>query len=113
MTLALKTEIIQTPTIYQVVADVSFDKKDKKLEIEWIDSQLTFWKQKLANNATILQKNTIAQLMDLIGTLSLKKEYIEDEGRFSINAFENFNDINDIPAWRLHKKSQSGFELKD
>jgi hypothetical protein len=108
MTVALKTEIIQIPTIFQVVADYSFDEKDKSLEIEWIDSELTFLTQKLANGASTLQRTTIAKLMDLIGQLSLRKEYLE-EG-IPLNNYEN---INDNPAWRLHKKSQSGFELKD
>ena len=108
MTIALKTEIIQTPTIFQVVSDYSFDEKDKALEIEWIDSELAFLTQKLASGATTLQKTTISRLMDLIGKLSLRKEYLE-EGI----SFNNYEDINDNPAWRLHKKSQSGFELKD
>jgi hypothetical protein len=108
MTVALKTEIIQTPTIFQVVSDYSFDERDKNLEIEWIDSELSFLTQKLASGASTLQKTTIARLMDLIGKLSLRKEYLE-EG-ISLN---NYEDINDNPAWRLHKKSQSGFELKD
>lgn len=108
MGVALKTEIIQTPTIFQVVVDYSFDEKDKNLEIEWIDSELTFLTQKLASGASTLQKTTIAKLMDLIGKLSLRKEYLE-EGI----SFDNYEDINDNPAWRLHKKSQSGFELKD
>lgn len=110
MTVLLETEIIQTPTIFQVVVDFSFDEKDKNLELEWIDSELTFLKQKLSNSATTLQKTTITQLMDLIGKLSLRKEYIEDREEFSFN---NYKNINDIPSWRLHKKSQSGFELKD
>ncbi|PWK22633.1 hypothetical protein LV89_03345 [Arcicella aurantiaca] len=110
MTTTSKTdiEIINTPTIFQVVADYSFDEKDKSLEIEWIDSELFFLKQKLVNGAMTLQKKTIAQLMDLIGKLSLRKEFIEDE-----LSFKNYENVNDNPAWRLHKKSQSGFELKD
>jgi hypothetical protein len=108
MAVALKTEIIQTPTIFQVVSDYSFDERDKNLEIEWIDSELSFLTQKLASGASTLQKTTIARLMDLIGKLSLRKEYLE-EGIL----LNNYEDINDNPAWRLHKKSQSGFELKD
>ena len=102
------SEVIYTPTFSQVVADYSFDEKDKNLEIEWIDLALEFAKQKLLAGAATLQRTTIARLMDLITELTLKKEYLE-EGI----SFNNYEDINDNPAWRLHKKSQSGFELKD
>ena len=102
------SEIIETSTIFQTVLGFSIDEKDKSLEIEWIELVLAFIKQKLATNASTLQKSTIAQLMDLISKVSLRKEYLEED--FSFNNYEN---INDNPAWRLHKKSQSGFELKD
>ena len=98
------SEIIYTPTFSQVVANYSFDEKDKNLELEWIDLELEFAKQKLLTGAATLQNATIARLMDLITELTIKKEYIEEGGK---------QHIPDITAWRLHKKSQSGFELKD
>lgn len=102
------SEIIHTPTFFQVVADYSFDEKDKSLEIEWIEVELAFAKQKLATGAATLQKKTISRLMDLISELTLKKEYLQEgEGLLF------FSNTPDISAWRLHKKSQSGFELKD
>jgi hypothetical protein len=101
------SEVIYTPTFSQVVADYSFDEKDKNLEIEWIDLELEFAKQKLLAGATTLQRTTIARLMDLITELTLKKEYLEGGGE------QNLSNVPDISAWRLHKKSQSGFELKD
>lgn len=99
------SEIIYTPTFSQVVANYSFDEKDKSLEIEWIEVELAFAKQKLATGAATLQRTTISRLMDLINELTLKKEYLQ-EGL-------SFSNTPDISAWRLHKKSQSGFELKD
>ncbi|MEY4541510.1 MAG: hypothetical protein RLZZ306_3267 [Bacteroidota bacterium] len=101
------SEIISTPTFSQVVANYSFDEKDKSLEIEWIELELAFAKQKLATGAATLQRTTIARLMDLITELTLKKEYLMDDRE------SNLANIPDISAWRLHKKSQSGFELKD
>jgi hypothetical protein len=98
------SQSIFTPTFSQVVADYSFDEKDKSLEIEWINLELEFAKQKLITGAATLQNATIARLMDLITELTIKKEYIEEGGK---------QHIPDITAWRLHKKSQSGFKLKD
>ena len=101
------SEIIYTPTFSQVVANYSFDEKDKNLEIEWIELELTFAKQKLSTGAATLQRTTIARLMDLISELTLKKEYLES------GLSSKLLSTPDISAWRLHKKSQSGFELKD
>jgi hypothetical protein len=101
------SEIIYTPTFSQVVANYSFDEKDKNLELEWIDLELEFAKQKLLAGAATLQRTTVARLMDLITELTLKKEYLEDGEK------QNLSNIPDVAAWRLHKKSQSGFELKD
>jgi hypothetical protein len=101
------SEIIYTPTFSQVVANYSFDEKDKSLEIEWIEVELAFVKQKLATGASTLQRTTIARLMDLVRELTLKKEYLQEGLSLTLS------NTPDISAWRLHKKSQSGFELKD
>lgn len=101
------SEIIHTSTIFQTALDFSIDGKDKSLEIELIEVELAFFKQKLASGASTLQRTTIARLMDLVRELTLKKEYLQEGLSLT------FSNTPDISAWRLHKKSQSGFELKD
>lgn len=114
MAATTKIEKIYTPTFSQVVADYSFDIKDKNLELEWIEMELTFAKQQLVTGATTLQRTTIAKLMDLVKKLTLKKELLEatdtEQGIILSNSPDR---LEDNPAWRLHQKSQSGFELEE
>ena len=91
-------------------ASYSFAKEDKHLEIEWIEQEIAFASQHLMKDAAVLQKETIATLMNLITKLNLKKDFIL--GHLQPIDIEASNNLEDNPAWRLHKKSQSGFELK-
>ncbi len=103
-------ELIHTPTFFEVEAQYSFHEKDKALELEWIENELTFAKQKLVEGASVLQKETISKLIDLVGKLTLKKEKLIET---SIEKFSNTSEnIVDNPAWHLHQKAQSGFEMK-
>ncbi len=105
-----KIELIHTPTFFEVEANYSFDEKDGKLELEWIEMELAFAKQKLIEGASTLQRNTISQLMDLIGKLTLKKEKLTEK---PLESFSNeFDNTEENTAWHLHKKAQSGFETK-
>ena len=106
-----KKEAIFTPTVFQIVADYTFDVKDKSLEIEWIDRDLTFAKEKLVSEAATLQRSTIAQLMDLVSKLTLKKERLEGDMTSEMPT-PTYANREDDPAWRMYKKAQSGFELK-
>ncbi len=103
-------EIIHTPTFFEVEAQYSFHEKDKALELEWIENELAFAKQKLVEGASVLQKETISKLIDLVGKLTLKKEKLTET---SIEKFSNTSEnIEENPVWHLHQKSQSGFETK-
>lgn len=106
----INKEIVSVPTFFEVVSNYSFAKEDKNLEIEWIDQEIAFASQHLMKDAAILQKETIATLMNLITKLNLKKDFIL--GNLQHIDTETPNNLDDNPAWRLHKKSQSGFELK-
>jgi hypothetical protein len=104
-----KKETIHLSTIFEVVNDRFFAKEDSNLEIEWIEQELAFAKQKLMTGAATLQRETISQLMTLISKLTLKKELLENDSYAVISQISN---IEDDPDWRLHKKFQSGLELK-
>ena len=101
--------IIVTPTFLEVVAEYSFDKKDGVFEIEWIDAQIGLITEKLSTQGSSLQKTTIAKLMDLASKLTMKKEILTGDWDFSDKPLSRSENN---PAWRLHKKSQSGFEKK-
>lgn len=103
-----KKETIHLSTIFEVVNDRFFAKEDSNLEIEWIDQELAFAKQKLVTGAATLQRETISQLMTLISKLTLKKEFLENDN----STITQISNIEDDPAWRLHKKFQSSLELK-
>jgi hypothetical protein len=105
-----KKETIHLSTIFEVVNDRFFAKEDRNLEIEWIEQELTFAKQKLVTGAATLQRETISQLMTLISKLTMKKELLENDNSTSI--ITQIGNIEDDPAWRLHKKFQSSLELK-
>ncbi len=103
-------EIIHTPTFFEVEAHYSFHEKDKALELEWIETELAFAKQKLVEGASVLQKETISKLIDLVGKLTLKKEKLNEK---PIEKFSNLSEsVQENPAWHLHQKAQSGFETK-
>lgn len=105
-----KKETIHLSTIFEVVNDRFFAKEDSNLEIEWIEQELAFAKQKLVTGSAKLQRETISQLMTLISKLTLKKELLENDNSTSI--ITQMSSIEDDPAWRLHKKFQSSLELK-
>lgn len=105
-----KKETIRISTIFEVINERFFAKEDSNLEIEWIEQELAFAKQKLVTGAATLQRETISQLMTLISKLTLKKEFLENDN--STSTITQINNIEDDPAWRLHKKFQSGLELK-
>lgn len=105
-----KKETIHLTTIFEVVNDRFFAKEDSNLEIEWIEQELAFAKQKLVTGSTTLQRETISQLMTLISKLTLKKECLENDN--STSTITQMGNIEDDPAWRLHKKFQSSLELK-
>ncbi len=105
-----KKETIHISTIFEVINDRFFAKEDKNLEIEWIEQELAFAKQKLVTGASTLQRETISQLMTLISKLTMKKEFLENDN--SISTITQISNIEDDPAWHLHKKFQSGLELK-
>jgi len=91
------------PTLFEVLINSSFANEDKGLEMEWIDREIEYATQKLEEGRSTLQRQTIAQLMDIIGQLNLRKELLIS--KTSIIKEES-------SAWQLHKKSQSGFEIK-
>ena len=103
-------ETIHLSTILELVNDRFFAKEDSNLEIEWIEQELTFAKQKLVAGAATLQRETISQLMTLISKLTMKKELLENDN--STSMITQIGNIEDDPAWRLHKKFQSSLELK-
>lgn len=105
-----KKETIRISTIFEVINERFFAKEDSNLEIEWIEQELAFAKQKLVTGAATLQRETISQLMTLISKLTLKKEFLENDN--STSTITQISNIEDDPAWRLHKKFQSGLELK-
>lgn len=87
-----------------IVVDYHFDKQDKATEIELIDSNIKTIKQQLVSGAATLKASTIAQLMNMLEELTLKKDFLEN------GTTSNEPDID--AAWGLHRKAQSGFELK-
>lgn len=86
------------------------DKQSKAIEIELIDNNIKLIKHKLVTGAATLQRETISQLMTLISKLTMKKEFLENDN--STSTITQMGNIEDDPAWRLHKKFQSGLELK-
>jgi hypothetical protein len=105
-----KKETIHLSTIFEVVNERFFAKEDSNLEIEWIEQELAFAKHKLVTGAATLQRETISQLMTLISKLTMKKEFLENDN--STSTITQMGNIEDDPAWRLHKKFQSSLELK-
>jgi hypothetical protein len=105
-----KKETIHLSTIFEVVNERFFAKEDSNLEIEWIEQELAFAKQKLVTGAATLQRETISQLMTLISKLTLKKDFLESDN--STSTITQMDNIEDDQAWRLHKKFQSSLELK-
>ena len=104
-----ETNRINLPTFLEVVSEYSFDKKDKVFEIELIDAQISLITEKLITQGASLQKTTISKLMDIASKLTMKKEILLGDWNFSNKPLSRSEDN---PAWRLHKKSQSGFEKK-
>ena len=104
-----ETNRINLPTFLEVVSEYSFDKKDKVFEIELIDAQISLISEKLITQGSSLQKTTISKLMDIASKLTMKKEILLGDWNFSNKPLGRSEDN---PAWRLHKKSQSGFEKK-
>lgn len=86
------------------------DKQNKAIEIELTDNNIKLIKQKLVAGSATLQRETISQLMTLISKLTMKKEFLENDN--STSTITQMSSIEDDPAWRLHKKFQSGLELK-
>lgn len=104
-----KKEVIYTHTIFEIVADTNFDNNEKDLEIEWIDNQIEFINRKLVAGNRTLPNATIVHLMNILEELTIRKDYLMPEPDTIIRQFST---LEDDPAWRLHKKAQSGFELK-
>lgn len=98
-----KINIITRNTI-DVLTDYQFDKEDKATELELVDDNIRIIKQKLKSGATTLQNSTISQLMTMLEKLILKKDFLEN----GLTVHQS----NDTAAWNLHKKFQSGLELK-
>jgi len=103
-----KKNNVITRNTFDVITDFQFDKQDKVLEIELIDNNIKLIKQKLKLGAKTLQNNTISQLMSMLEELLLKKDFLENNKAIIYQA----SNIEEDPALHLHKKSQSGFELK-
>ncbi len=93
-----------TKNTIDVLTDYQFDKQDKAMEIELVDNNIKLIKQKLKSGATTLQNHTISQLMTLLEKLILKKDFLENG--------LTIRQSDDVAAWHLHKKAQSGFESK-
>ena len=98
-----KIHVITRNTI-DVLTDFQFDKEDKETELEFVDNNIKLIKQKLVSGAATLQNGTISQLMSMLEKLILKKDFLEN-GMI-------IHQSDDDAAWRLHKKFQSGLELK-
>ncbi|MDZ7934077.1 MAG: hypothetical protein U5M51_03735 [Emticicia sp.] len=93
-----------TRNTINVLTDYQFDKQDKAMEIELIDSNIAIIKQKLKSGAATLQNSTISQLMTMLEKLILKKDFLENG--------LTIHQSDDATAWHLHQKAQSGFEKK-
>ena len=82
---------------------------EKKLEIELIEQEIAFTKQKLTLGAKTLPNATLVHLMKILEKLIIRRDYLMGNSDIVMKQYET---LEDNPAWRLHKKAQSGFELK-